>query len=121
MGIRSIIKSIYSTFALNDNQNQQTSTHQYDLPTYKIALTVILGFTIIFFIALIGYPDKLELVGAIWGVLIGAIIGYFFGSKPLSQFSDGNENLGQQLARSQNESKTYEISVLNETAKKKSN
>ena len=118
MGVRSIIKSIYSTFALNDNQNQQTSTHQYDLPTYKIALTVILGFTIIFFIALIGYPDKLELVGAIWGVLIGAIIGYFFGSKPLSQFSDGNENLGQQLARSQEESKTYEISVLNETAKK---
>ena len=43
MGIRSIIKSIYSTFALNDNQNQQTSTHLYDLPTYKIALTVILG------------------------------------------------------------------------------
>jgi glycopeptide antibiotics resistance protein len=101
-------------FALNDNQYQQTSTHQYDLPTYKIALTLILGFTIIFFIALIGYPDKLELVDAIWGVLIGAIIGYFFGS----QFSDGNENLGQQLARSQEESKIYEISVLNETAKK---
>ena len=39
--------------------------HQYDLPTYKIPLTVILGFTIIFFIALIEYPDKLELVGAI--------------------------------------------------------
>ena len=94
--------------------------HQYDLPTYKIPLIVILGFTIIFFIALIEYPDKLELVGAIWGVLIGAIIGYFFGSgsKPLSQFSDGNENLGQQLARSQEESKAYEISVLNETAKK---
>ena len=47
MGVRSIIKSIYSMFVLNDNQNQQTSTHQYDLPTYKIALTVILGFTII--------------------------------------------------------------------------
>jgi len=105
-------------FALNDNQYQQTSTHQYDLPTYKIALTVIFGFTIIFFIALIGYPDKLELVDAIWGVLIGAIIGYFFGSKSLSQFSDGNENLGQHLARSQEESKIYEISVLNELQKK---
>jgi len=51
--------------------------------------------------------------------LKGAIIGYFFGFKPLSQFSDGNENLGQQLARSQEEkSKTYEILVLYENCKK---
>jgi hypothetical protein len=47
-----------STFGLNDNQNQQTYTLQYDIHTYKFALPELLGSTIIFFIVLIFNNNK---------------------------------------------------------------
>jgi len=40
--------------------------------------------------------ETLKTVSAIWGVWIGAVIGYYFGSKPVESLMEANMNLSQQ-------------------------
>lgn len=63
-----------------------------DWHVFFIAKIIILAFSIIFGYAVVNEIGD-ETLKTIWGVWIGAVIGYFFGSRPVAQLSKRTEDL----------------------------
>jgi len=68
-----------------------------DMRSFVVAMTVIVSFVIVFGLVTF-YKDieTLKTVAAIWGVWIGAVIGYYFGSKPVESLMETIVALSQQ-------------------------
>ena len=72
--------------------------------SFYIALIVVGAFAVIYGITLLNQPENIEKVGTLWGTWVGAVIGYFFGSRPVESLTKQNENLSRE-----NESKKMEL------------
>jgi hypothetical protein len=69
---------------------------------FTIAFTVIIGFITIFLVVLVFKDNEtLQTVSSIWGVWIGAVIGYYFGARQVSALSEDNKNLSTELGKTQ--------------------
>lgn len=85
-----------------NNAGNSRETKASENYVFIVAFTVIVGFIMIFLIVLIFKDNQtLQTVSSIWGVWIGAVIGYYFGARQVSSLSEDNKNLSTELGKTQ--------------------